>query len=340
MSISLKGSFRMLAMGALAALPGLAMPGLARAAEVDSPLSLSSPSQASTTANTAAEPDSGLTLKPKYLADGPPAPNVHGFLSLPFKTAYVTPRGLVVENAGVVIQPVGGFVFPIGDVSVFKNLTIITGIWSSFNSAQDDPLVGWLNEIDYFLTASADVTKEINLALTYSPWFFPQSTAVAKPKTEHNIDLKATYHDSWFKEFTLNPYVDLWWAVAGSSTVVLGDTGSTGYVEVGVTPTKTFNVKENMPVTVTLPTYISFGPKEFWDATGAFGGNNFGLFSISANASMPMPWISSQYGHWHMDAGITYDYLINDALLAAGGILSGNDNRNVFIASVGVGVNF
>jgi hypothetical protein len=55
---------------------------------------------------------------------------------------------------------------------------------------------------------------------------------------------------------------------------------------------------------------------------------------------MPMPWISSQYGHWHMDAGITYDYLINDALLAAGGILSGNDNRNVFIASVGVGVNF
>ena len=71
------------------------------------------------------------TEHPVYLAADAIAdetPNIHGFIEVPFKTAYVTPRGLVVENAGVVIQPVGGFVIPIGDLGPLKGFTFVTGV--------------------------------------------------------------------------------------------------------------------------------------------------------------------------------------------------------------------
>ena len=40
------------------------------------------------------------------------------------------------------------------------------------------------------------------------------------------------------------------------------------------------------------------------------------------------------------DAGLSYYYLMNDNLLHAGTILSGNTNRSFFQGSVGIGVNF
>lgn len=275
--------------------------------------------------------------KPLFMADSA-GPNVHGFLNVPFKSAYVTPRGLVVENEGLVFQPVIGLVFPTGDVGLFKDTAVVTGIWQSFNTAQDDPVVGCWNEVDYFLTFSGKV-GDFSMALTYGAWFFPQSTT-GKPDTEHNIDLKITYADKWVEGWSINPYVDIWWAVGGSSTVVLGDQGGTGYLEFGIVPTKTIKVSGDTPLTFSFPTYFSVGPEGYWDESGDFDAGYFGLFSISANLSVPISAIPVKYGNWHFDVGVTYDYLINDALLEAGNILAGNDNRNVLIGSVGIGVNF
>jgi len=62
---------------------------------------------------------------------------------------------------------------------------------------------------------------------TFQPLFFPQSTVV-KPDTEYTADLKVSYGDHWIEEWTINPYVDLFWSIGGSSTVVLAMTGDTG----------------------------------------------------------------------------------------------------------------
>ncbi|QOV89535.1 hypothetical protein [Humisphaera borealis] len=280
------------------------------------------------------------TEHPVYLAaDAAETPNIHGFIEAPFKTAYVTPRGLVVENSGVVFQPVGGFVIPIGDAGPLKGLTFVTGVWTSFNSAQNDTNVGSWNETDYFASFSWNVDK-FSFNLTYGAWGFPQSTE-AKPSTEHNIDLKISFDDSkvWGDSgFSLNPYVDLWWAVAGSSTVVLGKQGDTGYVEIGIVPTYTVKAAPDMPIKLAFPTYFSVGPEGYWDATASNG--NFGVFSTSVNATIPLNFIPARMGHWHATAGLTYFYLMNQSLLEAGTILSGNDNRNVFVGSLGIGMNF
>jgi hypothetical protein len=271
----------------------------------------------------------------------PEKPNIHGFFNSPFKTAYVTPRGLVVQNAGLVWQPVVGLVFPIGDVGVFKGLTFVGGIWNSVDTAEAGSIdVGAWDEMDVFVALSANVTKEISLALTYSPWNFPQHAA----STEHNIDLKVSYDDSaWAmygsSGFSLHPYVDFFFAMGNASTVIQGNTGGSGYVELGLVPTYTLKSIPNYPITLTMPTYFSVGPRTYWAVAGLPGGN-VGLISTALNGSIPLPFIPSRYGFWHADAGVTYDYLVNTTLRNSGTIASGNTDHNVVIGSLGFGVNF
>ena len=283
------------------------------------------------------------TIKPQYLDAAPEAPNIHGFFNTPFKTAYVTPRGLVVQNAGVVWQPVVGLVFPLEDLGVFKKVAFVGGIWNSVDSAEasaNGTRSGPWDEMDVFASFNSTVADNFDLSLTYGAWNFPQSGG---PETEHNLDLKVTYDDSkmWGSSgWALHPYADFFWAISGGSTVVLGRHGSTGYIELGVVPTYTCKAITDYPLTFTFPTYFSVGPRNYWDEHGAITNSHLGVFSASADVSMPLSFIPTKYGFWHADAGVTYDYLINDALLAAGGILSGNDNHNVLIASLGFGVNF
>jgi hypothetical protein len=324
MSIFSKGYVRVLTMGAALALAGgskLLASETAQPQPSANDFSLTPHVEPDAKDSTPAAKDAEQPTNPMYLDDAA-SPNVHGFLNVPFKSAYVTPRGLVVENAGLVFQPIIGLIFTTGDLGPLKDTAIVTGIWTSFNTAQGDPKVGCWNEVDYFATFSGKV-GDFSFAATFSPWFFPQAT-IAKPDTEYTADLKVTYNDHWIEGWSINPYTDLFWSIGGSSNVVLGDNGGTGYVELGVVPTKTVTFS-GTPLTFTFPTYFSVGPKGYWDSDH-HGGDNFGLFSISANLSMPINAIPVQYGHWHFDAGVTYDYLINDALLEAGDTGTGAGN--------------
>jgi hypothetical protein len=272
----------------------------------------------------------------------PETPNIHGFFNSPFKTGYLTPRGLYVQNKGVVWQPIVGLVLPIGDLGPLKKFTAVGGIWNSVDTAEaggagHEDTGGW-DEMDPFISLSANITPEIGLALTYVAFDSPQQGY----STEHNVDLKITYDDSKFwgsSGFALHPYLDCWWAISGGSTVVLGRAGGTGYFEPGVVPTYTVKVIPDYPVTLTAPIYVSVGPRTYW-ATSGLPGGNFGVFSASVNASVPLSFIPTKYGFWHADLGLTYDYLINESLLHAGTILSGNTDHNCYLASLGFGFNF
>jgi hypothetical protein len=300
---------------------------------------LSSPADSPTLGQTKKPAEAPST--PAVAASAPESPNIHGFFNSSFKTGYLTPRGLYVQNKGVVWQPIVGLVLPIGDVGPFKKLTAVGGIWNDVDTAEAGaahPDTGGWDEMDPFFSLSANVTDELSLTLTYVVFDSPQSGY----SSEHNIDLKVAYDDSklWGSTgFGLHPYVDLWWAVSGGSTVVLGQAGATGYAEPGIVPTYTVKAIPDYPITLTAPMYVSVGPRSYW-ATAGLPGGNFGVLSASLNASMPLSFIPTKYGFWHVDAGFTYDYLINTSLLHAGTILSGNTDRNVFLSSLGFGFNF
>jgi hypothetical protein len=274
-------------------------------------------------------------------APAPEQPNIHGFANITFTTAYLTPRGLLVVKNGLVIQPIVGLVLPIGDIGPLKNYTLVSGVWNCIGASEPDPGVGGWEEMDFFFSQSATVADIVNLNLSYGEWNFPRSVAPpSKPKAEQNLDLKISLDDSkWWgtSGFTLNPYVDCWWAIAGSSTVVLGRQGGTGYFEIGCVPTYTFkDLIPQFPITATMKTYISTGPRSYWGTAP----ENFGVAVTGLSLSVPLSFIPARYGHWHGDVGVTYDYLINGSLVDAGGILTGNTSRNLVEGTCGFGVNF
>ena len=279
--------------------------------------------------------------KPVYLDAGAEQPNIHGFFNSPFKTGYVTPRGLVVQDKGVVWQPIVGLVIPIGDFGPVKDVAVVGGIWNSVNSyvsGSSNPTTGGWDEMDVFVSFGGKIMDSISVSMTYEAWNSPEHHF----STEHSMHFKASYADKFLGDsgFSINPYVEFWWAVSGDSTVILGRKGSTYYFEPGIVPAYTLKAVPDYPITITMPIYFSVGPANYWDAHKTLTDSNFGLISASLNFSVPLSFIPARYGHWHADAGVTYDYLINSSLLAAGGLASGNDSRNVVIGSVGFGLNF
>jgi hypothetical protein len=278
-----------------------------------------------------------------YMDAAPSGPNIHGFAGVKLLTDYITPRGLVVLDKGLITQPIVGLVFPLGDLGPLKNFTFVGGIWNCLGSDQGDAHVGPWNEMDDFFSLSTTPIKNLNFNFTYVAFNSPTGAYV----TEHNIDLMTSYNDSgiWGGNFGLHPYLDIWYAISGSSTVINGRAGNTGYLQPGITPTYTVKAIANYPITLTLPTYLSFGPAEYWSVGGAprggtWGSGNIGLFCIGFDASMPMSFIPIQYGNWSLDAGVTYFDLVSNALLNAGTLASGNTRRDLFMGEVGLTVKF
>jgi hypothetical protein len=264
-------------------------------------------------------------------------PNIHGFASVTTTTSYITPRGLVVENQGVVTQPIVGLVVPIGDVGFMKKLAVVGGIWNCYTFNQNDTHVGAWNEMDLFFGFGFEIVDKLHFDVTYGLWSFPQSQD-PKPDNEHVIDFKFSYDDTgmFVEGFGLHPYVDIFYAIDGSSNVVLGRQGSTFYVEPGIVPTF-----KTGPVTWTFPTYFSIGDSEFWTASGTGSSNCFGVLSTCVQASVPLTSIiPARFGYWHLDVGCQFYYLLNGSLSDAAVLLSGETNRDLYRGYVTVGMNF
>jgi hypothetical protein len=107
----------------------------------------------------------------------------------------------------------------------------------------------------------------------------------------------------WMSPISLNPYAKLFFTFSGNSTVVLGKVPSFD-VELGAVPTWDFHPYE-VPLVLTMPTWLTVGPADFWGGT-----SNLGVFSTGFNARVPLEQIPPQYGQWSFNAGVQYYNLI------------------------------
>ena len=216
----------------------------------------------------------------------------------------------------------------------------MTGVWNSINTNQADPSVGPWNELDYFASFSGNVGK-FSGTLTYSPWNSPPHAF----RTEHTADFKLAYDDTGMIAPGLR-------AQAVRRLLLLDlrrlDGHPRPHGEHRTTSSSasrrryTLKAMTDYPVTFTLPGLLLGRPGELLGQRqrGRAGRQLRRLLGRGRTRRSRSAFIPARYGFWHADAGLQYFYLINDALLRAGTLASGNDNHNVLNASVGFGVNF
>jgi hypothetical protein len=151
--------------------------------------------------------------------------------------------------------------------------------------------------------------------------------------------------------FALNPYVNLFYAAAGPSTVALGKNGGTYRFDVGIAPSFDMSKSWNVPLTITIPLWVTLGPTDYWNRGGpgvalcGAGTNapcatdNIGYLATGVKAKWSLASIiPSRLGNWYLSGSALYYHIYNDSLLAAQTPTVLNVNRNFPSAESDIGV--
>ena len=275
----------------------------------------------------AGEPD-GKTPVLTPLPVAPPPPSIiHGLISVDFSDHYITPRGLDVQNKGLVVQPLFLLFFDLysSKTNFLNDVTLTVGDWNSVHTATtgSGPDPGHWNETDPIVGLTAKVLKDFQFDVFYTNFV---SQVDAYP-TSSNLDLKLTYHDKFMdnlgvKGLSFNPYFETFIELDEKATVVLDpSTSKKGYYfQIGVIPTYDF---ANIPLTLQLPTSITFPSDNFYQKFNGEGASStIGVFTTEFKATVPLKFIPKSYGSWSIYAGVQYYYLDNEGLLDGNEVLA------------------
>jgi hypothetical protein len=258
---------------------------------------------------------------------------LHGFADISFMNDYITPRGLAVTTEGETVHAVDGLVLDFAQKpgGLFSDVAVVGGTFMDWNPDYS-PLHNkeGFNEFDWFVGVNGKIGKDWKVGAQYVEFISPQNAYV----TEQNVELSLAFDDSsYLKPINFQPYVKVFLATAGGSTVVTGRHGGTFDVEIGAVPNVDLH-GHNIPIILSAPTWITVGPSSFWG-----GGGNAGVFSTGLKATYPLK-LPATAGHWAVYADAQYYHLINDQLVLAESILDGKSERDLGLFSIGVTLGF
>jgi hypothetical protein len=279
----------------------------------------------------AGEPEAKEQVPPPL--EAPPQSLIHGLINLELSNAYITPRGLDVQNKGLVIQPLVLLFFDLysSKQNFINDVTLTIGDWNSIHTAiaGSGPKPGHWNETDPLTGITVKFFKDLQFDAFYTA-FVSQVDAF---RTSQNLDLKLTYHDKFLsnklvKGLSINPYFEMFIETSNKATVVFNrSTSKRGYYfQLGVDPTFGF---ENLPLTIELPTYVNFPSDNFYQNFSGKGSvSTVGLFTTELKGTVPLKFIPKGYGNWSVYAGVQYYYLINKGLLDENQVLATSERKH------------
>ena len=258
----------------------------------------------------AGEADAKLS---KSVIEPEPESKIHGLINLEISDHYITPRGLDVENQGVIFQPLVLLFWDLysSKTGFLNDVTLTTGVWNSWHTRKSGANPGQWNEIDPITGLTFKFLNDLQFDVFYTA-FRSQTDSY---DTSTNLDLKLTYHDHFMGDFSINPYVEFFDEISNKATVELvpAESHTSYYFQLGIDPTYS---SKACPVKVELPTYVSLVGSDFYQRfSGAAGGSGVGVFSTELKVSVPLDFIPKGYGHWTAYAGFQYYYLNNPGLL-------------------------
>ena len=257
------------------------------------------------------EPESGL--------------RIHGLVNLEFSDHYITPRGLNVENQGLIFQPLVLLFWNLysNESGFLNDVTLTTGVWNSIHSKKSGAEPSHWNEIDPIGGLTFKFAKELQFDVFWSA-FQSQTDSY---DTSNNLSLKLTWNDHLWESFSINPYVEYWAELSDKATVVFNSATSdeSWYFSVGINPTYKF---KSIPLTLSFPTYINIVEDDFYQRfDGTPGGSDVAVFSTQIKATVPLSFIPASYGSWSVYAAFQYYHLDNAGLLDGNQVLGADASR-------------
>ncbi|HAB18287.1 MAG TPA: hypothetical protein PLX89_22915 [Verrucomicrobiota bacterium] len=249
---------------------------------------------------------------------------VNLLLNFEFADAYLTPRGMIVQDDGLTFQPlVLGLVNVYKSKSWLNDVTLVGGVWNDFASEPvskqppfgSEPKTHWV-EIDPIAGVSFTFLNQLKLDVTYTAF----NMQILNIGTSQHLETKLGLDDSpWLKQFALHPYFLFWKELTGKATaadvpynVFLGEPGpgSSYYFEFGVTPGYTFDkwgLRIEAPFRLMLPNSDFYG--EYYAPSSTLG-----LYEIGLKATIPLKFIAKGYGNWNFHAGFRYQNFVDENL--------------------------
>lgn len=257
--------------------------------------------------------------------DPPPtASRLNVLLNFEFADAYLTPRGMIVQDDGLTFQPLMlGFVNVYKSDGILNDFTLVGGVWNDFATEPvsrqapfgSDPKTHWV-EIDPIAGISMTLMKRLKVDVTYTAF---NMQVLSIPLSQH-LETKLTFDDSpWLKAFALRPYLIYWAELTGKSTaarvpyaVFLGEEGPPpgAYVELGITPGYTFEkwgLRVEAPLRVLLPNDDFYG--EYYDESSTVG-----LYELGLKATVPLKFVAPGFGNWNFHVGFRHQEFVDENL--------------------------
>lgn len=280
-------------------------------------------------ASTFAGPTPKEKLAKSVIEPEPPGAKVNLLLNVEFSDKYVTPRGQIVRDEGLSIQPLLLAFVTLHEGDGFINsFKFVGGVWADYGTSGvsqnapfgSDPKTNY-TEIDPIFGVSIGIAKMFTLNVTYTA-FVEQILSI---ETSHHLEVKLSFDDSpYLKAFALSPYVLFWQELEGKSTaaqvpfLVFGDPasgvtapGEGYYFEVGVQPGFTLktlgDLKVEFPCRMLLPSEEFYG--EYYDNASFVG-----LYEVGVKASIPLTFMPKGYGNWSAHAGYRYMNFVDENL--------------------------
>src|SRR5205085_57163 len=142
--------------------------------------------------------------------DAPPS-HVNFLASFEFSNEYLTPRGMIVHDQGLAVQPLFlGLVNLYHGDSFINDVTLVPGVWADFSTAgvSEHPPFGsepktHFVEIDPIAGISFGFAKNFKLDVTYTAF----AMQILDIGTSQHLDTKLSFDDAqYLKKFALHPY--------------------------------------------------------------------------------------------------------------------------------------
>jgi len=284
-------------------------------------------------------PSSPNALAPTTNAE--PEHLVHGLINLEFADHHLTPRGINLQDKGLISQPLLRLdwdlykLAPTADKTI-NEVTLTTALWNDIDTDRSGVKPGNWNEIDPTIGPNIRFLRDWTLESPFTAFVSETSSF----PTCWAWDPRLTYHDHFIKNFSINPYIEFFDELQNKITVVLVPARSerSYYGVIGMDPTYAF---QQIPLKLELPTYITIPGENFYQRKdGSGGGIDVGLFTTMFKATVPLDFISSSFGKWSVYAGVQYDYLNNPGLLDGNEIAGAAQNRERSIVVFHGGITF